>query len=81
MVQYSNLVRTMGARDHSKNEASVKRLKRISIIFIFLAFIPFSYGVSQENKFVINVGGAKFLDGPFSYGMNNSPSFERNVNQ
>jgi len=37
---------------------------------------PFSY----DNKVVINVGGAKFLGGPFSYGMSNSPSFGLNVN-
>ena len=76
MAQYNSLV----IRDHSKNETSVKRLKRISIIIIILVFIPFSYGISQGNKVVINVGGAKFFGGPYEYGMNNSPSFGLNVN-
>ena len=79
MVQDSDFDRVMEARDHFKNGASVKGLKRISIIILFV-LIPFSYGISQENKFVINIGGAKFLGGPYTYGMSNSPSFGLNVN-
>ena len=80
MTKHSDFDRVMEAINHSKNEASVKRLKRISIVIIFLVFIPFSHGISQENKVVLNIGGAKFLGGPYTYGMSNSPSFGLNVN-
>ena len=82
MAQYSNFEKVMEARNHSKNEASAKRLKRISIIIIILAFIPFSYGISQENKVVINVGGSKFFGGPYASDIfrTSSPSFGLNVN-
>jgi opacity protein-like surface antigen len=43
MVQYSNFDRAMGARNHSKNEASVKRLKRITIIILFVFCANFSF--------------------------------------
>ena len=50
------------------------------IITILFVLIPFSYGISNDNKVIINIGGAKFLGGPYTYGMDNSPSWGLNVN-
>ena len=52
--------------------------KRVLLFFFLL--MPFAYGLSQVNTFVINGGGAIFLFGPYALGSSNSSSLGLNIN-
>ena len=75
------ITKYMKVKDYIKNGVSnVKRMKKISIFFIFLFFFPFSNGVSQEKNKIINIGGTRFYCGPFIPDFTQSPPYGLNFN-